>query len=522
MLFQELRNTTPEGRIPMAMPTRRSRAAQQSAAHPHRAVGAGAGDWTEALAERRLARADEIHKGQATLRIACDLVGLSPYTWDPQTNRLEWDRRLKAMWGLPPEAEIDYDIWRGAVHPEDLARVDAAVAGCVDPAGDGVYDIEYRVIGITDGVQRWIATYGQTFFEGEHPMAFVGAARDITERKAVEQASRDSERRFRMFAENSSNVLWMINAESDAIEYMSPAVERVWGVAPETTWPRLSDWLETAHPEDRDVAEAMFERARDRGETVSWQYRILRPDGAVRWLHCVAFPVRDENGRARIIGGIAQDVTRETGMLVYLVDADRASRQRTTDVLESGGFAVKAFATGRAFLDVANVLEPGCVVLDTRSPGAGGLAICRQLQRDRVGLPAIVLDDRGGDVERAVQVMKAGAADVLQTPYGHDALVAAVSSGFGALRSNVQQDKAAEQARLRLAELSLREREVLEGLVAGGTNKTIARGLGISPRTVESHRGRLMERLGAQTLPDLVFIAAAAGVRPGAWAAFGG
>jgi PAS domain S-box-containing protein len=514
-LFQQLRNTTPEGRIPMAMPTRRPRAAQQRADYPPRAVGAGAGGWNEALAGRRLARADEIHKGQATLRIACDLAGLSPYTWDPQTNRLEWDGRLKAMWGLPPDAEIDYDIWRGAVHPEDLARVDAAVAGCVDPAGDGVYDIEYRVIGITDGVQRWIASYGQTFFEGERPVAFVGAAQDITERKRAEQASRDSERRFRMFAENSSNVLWMINAKTGAIEYMSHAVERVWGVASERPWPDLSAWLETAHPEDRAAAQAMFDRSRDEGHTVSWQYRIIRPDGAVRSVHNVAFPVLEEDGRARSIGGIAQDVTRETGLLVYLVDADRTSRQRTTDVLENGGFAVKPFATGRAFLDVANVLEPGCVVLDTRSLGAGGLAICMQLRRDRVGLPVIVLDDHGGDVERAVQVMKAGAADVLQTPYRNEALVAAVSSGFGALRSSIRQDKTAEQARLRLADLSLREREVLDGLVAGGTNKTIARGLGISPRTVESHRGRLMERLGAQTLPDLVLMAAAAGFRPG-------
>ena len=74
---------------------------------------------------------------------------------------------------------------------------------------------------------------------------------------------------------------------------------------------------------------------------------------------------------ARSIGGIAHDVTRETGLQVYLIDADRTSRQETTEVLESGGFAVKTFITGRTFLDVASVLEPGCVVLDTRFPGAG-------------------------------------------------------------------------------------------------------------------------------------------------------
>jgi PAS domain S-box-containing protein len=522
MMLRELRSTILESRFPMALATRRSRAARQSAKHLHDAVGTAADELNAAPSGRRLARADEMHKSQATLQIACDLAGLSPYTWDPQANRLEWDGRLKAMWGLPPDAEIDYETWRGAIHPEDLDRVDAAVAGCLDPAGDGVYDLEYRVTGVIDGVQRWIASYGQTFFEGDRPVAFVGAAQDITERKAAEQASHDSERRFRMFAENSSNVLWMINAKTGAIEYMSPAVERVWGVASERPWPDLSAWLETAHPEDRGAAQAMFDRSRDEGRTVSWRYRIIRPDGAVRSVHNVAFPFREVGGKARTIGGISQDVTRPTGLLVYLIDADPTSRQETTEVLESGGFAVKTFARGRAFLDVANVLEPGCVVIDTRSAGAGDLTVCRQLQRDRTGLPTIVLDEHGGDVGRAVQVMKAGAADVLQTPYRSDTLLAAMSSSFGLLRSNIQQDNAAEQARLRLADLSLREREVLDGLVAGGTNKTIAKGLGISPRTVESHRGRLMERLGAQTLPDLVLIAGAAGLRPDLWPTIAG
>ncbi|HEY2598349.1 MAG TPA: PAS domain-containing protein [Candidatus Dormibacteraeota bacterium] len=458
--------------------------------------------------------ARDSQKEREMLRIACDLARISPYTWDPQTNHLEWDERLKAMWGLPPDAEIDYDTWRGAIHPDDVQGVDAAVADCANPEGDGVYDLEYRVIGITDGIQRWISTYGQTFFEGERAVAFVGAAQDITDRKSAEQALRDSERRFRMFAESSFDVLWIMNADTAALEYTSPAMERVWGISPEATLPHLKGWLEATHVEDRDVAQAMFDRSRNQGHTVSWDYRIVRPDGAVRRVHNVAFPIHDEDGRVRRIGGIAHDVTHESGLLIYLVDAEPNARRQTTELLETSGFTVKTFATGQAFLEVANVLEPGCVVLHVRSPGAGGLVVCRQLQKDQLALPTIVLDDHGGDVERAVQVMKAGAADVLQTPYRSDALISALTAGFGALRSSTQEHKAAGQAKLRLAELSVREREVLEGLIAGGTNKIIARELGLSPRTVESHRGRLMERLGARTLPDLVLIAAAAGVKP--------
>jgi PAS domain S-box-containing protein len=401
-----------------------------------------------------------------------------------------------------------------AIHPEDLPLVEAAVAGCVDPGGDGVYDIEYRVIGIRDGVQRWISTYGRTFFEGERPVAFVGAALDITDRKEAEQALRDSERRFRLFAENSSDVIWMINAETGAVEYLSPAVERIWGVSTDARWSHLSAWLETVHPEDRGGAKAMFEQSREEGLVTSREYRIVRPEGSVRWIHNVAFPIRDERGRARTIGGIAQDVTRRSGSLVYLVDANKVSRDRTTQVLENGGFAVKTFTTARAFLDVANALTPGCVVLDTRSPGGGGLFVCKELQRHQIALPAVVLDDHHGDAERAVQVMKAGAADVLRTPYRNDALVAAVAAVLDMVRNTIQQNHATEEGRLRLADLSQREREVLERLIAGGTNKTIARELGISPRTVESHRAHLMERMGAQTLPDLVLIAAAAGFMP--------
>src|SRR3954447_6029332 len=93
-----------------------------------------------------------LHASEIRLQSAIDLVGLSPYTWDPATGALEWDARLKAMWGLPPDARVDHDVFLSAIHPEDRPRVEAAIARCTDPAGDGVYALEYRVIGIGDGV----------------------------------------------------------------------------------------------------------------------------------------------------------------------------------------------------------------------------------------------------------------------------------------------------------------------------------------------------------------------------------
>jgi PAS domain-containing protein len=108
----------------------------------------------EKRAEQRL------RESEARLQAAVDLLKLGRYAWNPQTNELQWDDTLRAMWGVPVDAPVNYDVWRAGVQPDDLARVEAAIQRCADPQGDGLYDVEYRVIGRTDGVERWIATRG--------------------------------------------------------------------------------------------------------------------------------------------------------------------------------------------------------------------------------------------------------------------------------------------------------------------------------------------------------------------------
>ena len=125
---------------------------------------------------------------EARLQAAVRLVGLGLYAWDPQTNALQWDATVKAMWGLPADAQVDYDMWRATVHPDDLARVEAAIQRSADPRGDGVYDVEYRVIRRSDGVERWVATRGQTQFDHDRPVSFYGVAIDISDRKRIESA----------------------------------------------------------------------------------------------------------------------------------------------------------------------------------------------------------------------------------------------------------------------------------------------------------------------------------------------
>jgi PAS domain S-box-containing protein len=469
---------------------------------------------SSAIALSRLRRdaAGRARRSEARLKAAMDLVGLAPYAWDPVTGALEWDARLKAMWGLAPDAHIDMDVFLAGLHPEDRPRVEAAIAACADPRGDGVYAIEYRVVGIGDGVERWISTQGQTFFdEDRKPVGFVGAALDITARKRAEERLRESEERFRRFAEHSAAVLWTMDIATSRIDYLSPAVERVWGEPPDMLLRNHGRWAEAVHPEDRNAAAAALARAL-RGESLTREYRILRPDGAVRRIRDTLFPIPDSGGRIRWAAGIAQDVTVQAALRVYLVDADGDARRDPARLLQEAGYEVKEFASTEAFLHMASALAAGCVLLPVRPPDTGALALPRELKARRIGLPVIVLGE--GDVGFGVRAMKAGAVDVLELPCGRERLLAAVAAALAEVREASERDRAAERARARVAAMSEREREVLYGLLAGGTNKTIARDLGLSPRTVEVHRAHVMERLGARTLPEAVLVAAAAGLHP--------
>jgi PAS domain S-box-containing protein len=125
---------------------------------------------------------ERLRESEARLQAAAALVGIGLYSWDPETNALQWDSTVKAMWGIPPDGPVNWDLALAAIHPDDRDRVDAAIAHCVERGGDGLYDVEFRVIG-QDGVERWVANRGRTIFEGGRPVSFFGAALDVTTRK---------------------------------------------------------------------------------------------------------------------------------------------------------------------------------------------------------------------------------------------------------------------------------------------------------------------------------------------------
>ncbi|MCJ2138437.1 PAS domain S-box protein [Methylobacterium sp. E-066] len=601
----------------------------------------GAATISTDISARKRAEA-RLRASETRLQAAIDLVDLSAYSWDPHTGTLDWDARLKALWGLPPDAPVDEQVWLSAIHPDDRPRVEAAVARCTDPTGDGVYHIKYRVIGIHDGVERWVSTHGRTSFEDGRPVSFVGVVveitgqiraeaalregehrlaatlaqlpigvglvnpdgsialanralgryaldripsaetgsserwrayapdgrrlnpaeypggrslrgetvvpgidfvftdpsgtecwtrvsaapfhnvddaisgaivvvQDVDREKRAEAALRVSEERFRRFAEHSANVLWLADLKSGRLDYLSPAFTQVWGM-PAEDMPDIARWLASVHPEDRDGAARALERV-SAGETLVLKYRIVRAtDQAVRCIRDTFFPIPAIDGCVRSAGGIAQDVTGDTGLRAYVVAAGDGARRHLVGALQAADCEVQAFASGQAFLKVMGSLMPGCVVLDLTD--ADDLVVARELKPARSHLPVVAVGASGGDVGFGVHVMKAGAVDFLEKPWVPDELLFAVRTALAEIHDGEKRARGRDEARDRIAALTARERAVLEGLLAGGTNKTIARTLGLSPRTVEIHRARVMEALGARTLPEAVLIATAAGVSP--------
>ncbi len=191
---------------------------------------------------------------------------------------------------------------------------------------------------------------------------------------------------------------------------------------------------------------------------------------------------------------------------VYLVDDELAVRRSISFMLKTAGMEVEGFESGEAFLKVAGSLDPGCVLLDVRLGGIDGLAV-QQLLRDRgIMLPVIIITGHG-DVGLAVRAMKAGAVDFIEKPFEKATLIGAIAQAQLHNQGIEQLHRLAAVAQAQLNVLTPRERDVLEGLVNGHSNKVVAYDLGISPRTVEIHRANLMAKLGVHSLSDALRIA---------------
>lgn len=192
--------------------------------------------------------------------------------------------------------------------------------------------------------------------------------------------------------------------------------------------------------------------------------------------------------------------------IVYIVDDDANVRRSVALLLRTQNYIVDTYLSGTAFLDKATSLRPGCVLLDIQMPEMDGIAVLERLKHAIFKSPVIVMTGHG-DIGTAVTAMRHGAHNFIEKPFDRDTIMSALNEAFALSNAKDEQRLTAAAAMARLDRLSGREREILDGLVNGQTNKMTAIKLGISPRTVEIHRAHMMERLGVRTLPDALRIA---------------
>jgi two-component system response regulator FixJ len=203
--------------------------------------------------------------------------------------------------------------------------------------------------------------------------------------------------------------------------------------------------------------------------------------------------------------------TMQPDPVIYLIDDDDAVRQSLEFLLKTAGITVRGFESAKAFLEVLPQIRSGCIITDVRMPEITGIELLQKIKSLNPELPVIVVTGHG-DISLAVEAMKIGAVDFLEKPFDDALLLTAVRAALSRDADTGKRKAAISGLHEKLAELSNRERQVLEGLVAGKANKIIAFDLGISPRTVEIYRANLMTKMSANSLSDLVRMAIVTGI----------
>jgi FixJ family two-component response regulator len=204
---------------------------------------------------------------------------------------------------------------------------------------------------------------------------------------------------------------------------------------------------------------------------------------------------------------------KESQQHVFVVDDDKSVRTSLATLLESDGYSVESFASAAEFLTRAPNVGPACLVLDVRLPGLDGLALQRQLT-ERGRIEQIVFITGYGNIPMGIQAMKRGAVDFLPKPFEDHALLNAVAQAIARSADSCRERHEVAQVRARIATLTPREFEVFRLVITGLLNKQIAFELGAALRTIKTHRGRVMHKLGVQSVADLVRLAQKVGVSP--------
>src|SRR5664279_2290464 len=196
---------------------------------------------------------------------------------------------------------------------------------------------------------------------------------------------------------------------------------------------------------------------------------------------------------------------------VYVIDDDEAMRDSLNFLLDSASFNVTLFESALKFLDALPGLNFGCVVSDVRMPGLDGMELLKRMKAGHSAFPVLIMTGHG-DIPLAVEAMKLGAVDFLEKPFEDDRLIGMIDTAIRQAEPAARSEALTHDITARIATLSPRERQVMDGLISGLSNKLIARDYDISPRTIEVYRANVMTKMQANSLSELVRLAMRAGL----------
>lgn len=324
-------------------------------------------------------RGEELLRGsEERLRLVMHATNDAVMDWDLLSDRVVWNEAIRTVFGYGEDAiDVPSSWWAERIHADEaaaiLASLDAARSN-----GAGTWAGEYR-FRRADGSYAHVIDRALIVREKGAATRIVGSLLDVSDRRRAEAALWESEERLREFGEASSDILWIRDAANGRLKYASPALAQVYGFTPGDVpgSDSLDHWAAFVLREDREATLANFERVR-RGERVTHEFRVVRPDGTIRWLRDKDFPLLDDDGRVQAIAGVSRDVTDEKRASERQALLVAELQHRVRNILAMIGSVARRIARGSETVSdysahfesiVASMARTQALL--TRSPGAG-------------------------------------------------------------------------------------------------------------------------------------------------------
>ncbi len=274
----------------------------------------------------RLKAESALHLSEERLLLAKRAAGLGIHDYRPRTGEIDWDERVRELWGASAEEAITFATFREGIHPDDLPATEAAIARAMDPSGDGRYYAVYRVVHRIDRQTRWVEATGRCSFAEGRCLRLVGTVLDITRRKLAEQELLLAAERADVAQRAASAILFEYRPQTGVV-FRSPRVEELLGYRPEEIAASADGWRSLIHSEDLPLFDAALARTLSDGTDLSLEYRVHHKQGHWLWVSEQARLTRNDQGEVERLVGLVSDITRRRQIQLALEESE--SRFRT-------------------------------------------------------------------------------------------------------------------------------------------------------------------------------------------------